>query len=142
MWDLITLKSHKMEDKKKPSASSLVREIKRRTRRTFSAEQKIQIVLEGIRGEESVSAFCRKYGIHENNYYNWSKDFMEAGKKRLSGDTERDANTSEVKDLKVDGVTGFTPYLRHRTSKKCPRPSNGTKENPVKYLFLLNCKSL
>jgi transposase len=102
MWDLITLKSHKMEDKKKPSASSLVREIKRRTRRTFSAEQKIQIVLEGIRGEESVSAICRKYGIHENNYYNWSKDFMEAGKKRLSGDTERDANTSEVKDLKEE----------------------------------------
>ncbi len=102
MWDLVTLKSHKMEDKKKPSASSLVREIKRRTRRTFSAEQKIQIVLEGIRGEESVSAICRKYGIHENNYYNWSKDFMEAGKKRLSGDTERDANTSEVKDLKEE----------------------------------------
>ena len=102
MWDLITLKSHKMEDKKKPSASSLVREIKRRTRRTFSAEQKIQIVLEGSRGEESVSAICRKYGIHENNYYNWSKDFMEAGKKRLSGDTERDANTSEVKDLKEE----------------------------------------
>ena len=102
MWDLITLKSHKMEDKKKPSASSLVREIKRRTRRTFSAEQKIQIVLEGIRGEESVSAICRKYGIHENNYYNWSKDFMEAGKKRLSGDTERDANTSEVKELKEE----------------------------------------
>jgi len=102
MWDLVTLKSHKMEDKKKPSASSLVREIKRRTRRTFSAEQKIQIVLEGIRGEESVSAICRKYGIHENNYYNWSKDFMEAGKKRLSGDTERDANTSEVKELKEE----------------------------------------
>ena len=102
MWDLVTLKSHKMEDKKKPSASSLVREIKRRTRRTFSAEQKIQIVLEGIRGEESVSAICRKYGIHENHYYNWSKDFMEAGKKRLSGDTERDANTSEVKDLKEE----------------------------------------
>ena len=102
MWDLVTLKSHKMEDKKKPSASSLVREIQRRTRRTFSAEQKIQIVLEGIRGEESVSAICRKYGIHENNYYNWSKDFMEAGKKRLSGDTERDANTSEVKDLKEE----------------------------------------
>ena len=59
MWDLVTLKSHKMEDKKKPSASSLVREIKRRTRRTFSAEQKIQIVLEGIRGEESSSNGCQ-----------------------------------------------------------------------------------
>jgi len=102
MWDLITLKSHKMEDKKKQSASSMVREIKRRTRRVFSAEQKIQIVLEALRGEDSVSALCRKYGIHENNYYNWSKDFMEAGKKRLSGDTEREANTSDVKELKEE----------------------------------------
>lgn len=88
-----------MEDKKQ-SASSLVREIKRRTRRVFSAEEKIKIILEGLRGEESVAALCRKYGIHENNYYNWSKDFLEAGKKRLSGDTERNANTEEVKDLR------------------------------------------
>ena len=88
-----------MEDKKQ-SASSLVREIKRRTRSVFSAEEKIKIILEGLRGEESVAALCRKYGIHENNYYNWSKDFLEAGKKRLSGDTERNANTEEVKDLR------------------------------------------
>jgi transposase len=88
-----------MEDKKQ-SASSLVREIKRRTRRVFSAEEKIKIILEGLRGEESVAALCLKYGIHENNYYNWSKDFLEAGKKRLSGDTERNANTEEVKDLR------------------------------------------
>lgn len=88
-----------MEDKKQ-SASSLVREIKRRTRRVFSAEEKIKIILEGLRGEDSVAALCRKYGIHENNYYNWSKDFLEAGKKRLSGDTERNANTEEVKDLR------------------------------------------
>lgn len=88
-----------MEDKKQ-SASSLVREIKRRTRRVFSAEEKIKIILEGLRGEDSVAALCRKYGIHENNYYNWSKDFLEAGKKRLNGDTERNANTEEVKDLR------------------------------------------
>ena len=87
----------KMEQKKQ-SASSLVQEIKRKTRRVFSSEEKIQIVLEGLRGEESVAALCRKHGIHENNYYNWSKDFLEAGKKRLSGDTERNASTSEVKD--------------------------------------------
>ena len=102
MWDLrylITQKSYKMESKKQ-SASSLVREIKRRTRRVFSAEEKIKIILEGLRGEDSVAALCRKYGIHENNYYNWSKDFLEAGKKRLSGDTERNANTEEVKDLR------------------------------------------
>ena len=89
-------------ESKKQSASSLVREIKRRTRRVFSSEEKIKIVLEGLRGEESVAAICRKYGIHENNYYNWSKDFMEAGKKRLSGDTERNATTDDVKDLRVE----------------------------------------
>src|SRR5271167_1787553 len=91
-------------ENKKQSASSLVREIKRRTRRIFSSEQKIQIVLEGLRGEESVAVLCRKYGIHENNYYNWSKDFMEAGKKRLNGDTERNASTSEVKDLQEENT--------------------------------------
>ena len=89
-----------MEDNKLPSASELVRQIKRRTRRVFSPEQKIQIVIEGMRGEQSLAALCRKYGIHENNYYNWSKDFMEAGKKRLNGDTQRDATTNEVKELR------------------------------------------
>jgi transposase len=98
---LITQKSYKMESKKQ-SASSLVREIKRRTRRVFSSEEKIKIVLEGLRGEESVAAICRKYGIHENNYYNWSKDFMEAGKKRLNGDTERNATTDDVKELREE----------------------------------------
>jgi transposase len=87
-------------EEKKQSASSIVREIKRRTRRVFSAEEKIKIILEGLRGEESVAALCRRYSIHENNYYNWSKDFLEAGKKRLSGDTERNANSEEVKDLR------------------------------------------
>ena len=91
----------KMEQQKQ-SASRLVQEIKRKTRRVFSSEEKIQIVLEGLRGEESIAALCRKYGIHENNYYNWSKEFMEAGKKRLSGDTERNASSSEVKDLKEE----------------------------------------
>lgn len=87
---------------KKQSASSIVRDIRRKTRRLFSAEEKIKIVLEGLRGEESVSAICRRYGIHETNYYNWSKEFLEAGKKRLSGDTERAATSSEVKDLREE----------------------------------------
>ena len=89
---------------KKQSASSLVRDIKRRTRRVYSAEEKIKIVLEALRGEESVSALCRKYGIHENNYYNWSKEFLEAGKKRLSGDTERNASSNEVKELREENA--------------------------------------
>ena len=91
----------KMEQQK-PSVSRLVQEIKRKTRIVFSSEEKIQIVLEGLRGEESIAALCRKYGIHENNYYNWNKEFMEAGKKRLSGDTERNASTSEVKNLQEE----------------------------------------
>jgi transposase len=88
----------------KQSTSSIVRDIKRRTRRVFSAEEKIQIVLEGLRGEESIASLCRKHGIHENNCYNWSKDFLEAGKKRLSGDTERSASSSEVKDLRGENA--------------------------------------
>lgn len=88
----------------KPSASSVISAIKRRTRRIFSAEEKIQIVLECLRGEESVSSICRKYGIHENNYYNWSKEFMEAGKKRLQGDTERQATGGEVSSLKKENT--------------------------------------
>ena len=92
-----------MEDnKEKPSASSVISAIKRRTRRIFSAEEKIQVVLECLRGEESVASICRKYGINENNYYNWSKEFMEAGKKRLSGDTERQATSGEVGSLKKE----------------------------------------
>jgi len=88
----------------KQSASSLVRDIKRKTRRVFSAEEKIKIVLEALRGEESVAALCRKYGIHENNYYNWSKEFLEAGKKRLNGDTERNASSNEVKELREENT--------------------------------------
>jgi len=103
MWDFGKLnfkKSHKMETQNNQSASALVRQIKRKTRRVFTAEEKISIVMEGMRGEESVASLCRKYGIHENNYYNWSKDFMEAGKKRLNGDVERSATNNEVKELR------------------------------------------
>lgn len=97
---------NKMEEReKKQSASSVISAIKRRTRRIFSAEEKIQIVLEGMRGEESIASICRKYGIHENNYYNWSKEFLEAGKKRLSGDTERQATGGEVTNLKKKTVS-------------------------------------
>lgn len=79
---------------------SLIKDIKRKTNKTYSAEEKIRIVLEGLRGEESIAAISRKYGINDSVYYKWSKDFLEAGKKRLSGDTERNANATEVSDLK------------------------------------------
>ena len=84
----------------KKTAQSLIKDIKRKTNRTYSSEEKIRIVIEGMRGEESISSICRKYGINDSLYYKWSKDFMEAGKKRLSGDTERNANTDEVEHLK------------------------------------------
>jgi len=87
-------------DNKKRSATELVKEIKRRTKRKFSAEEKIKIVLEGLRGEESIAAVCRKHDIHANNYFKWSKDFIEAGKRRLSGDILREANRDEVLELK------------------------------------------
>jgi transposase len=88
--------------KEKQSVTSLVKEIKRRTRRVFSSEEKIKIVLEGLRGEDSIKEICRKYAIHENQYYKWSKDFIEAGKKRLNGDTAREANTEEVSQIKKE----------------------------------------
>ena len=86
----------------KKSAQSLIKDIKRKTNRTYSSEEKIRIVIEGMRGEESVTALCRKYGINDSLYYKWTKDFMEAGKKRLSGDTERNATTDEVHHLKKE----------------------------------------
>ena len=89
-----------MPSKKKPSAEAAVRDIRRKTRRKFSSEEKIRIVLEGLRGEESVSALCRREGIAATLYYRWSKDCLEAGKRRLAGDTVREATTTEVKDLR------------------------------------------
>jgi transposase len=85
---------------KKKNASSLISELKRKTRRNYSSEEKIRIVIEGMRGEITIAELCRKDGLSQGLYYKWSKDFMEAGKKRLSGDTMREANTSEVKELK------------------------------------------
>jgi transposase len=78
----------------------VVREIQRRTRRRFSAEEKIRIVLEGLRGEESIAELCRREGLAPNLYYRWSKEFLEAGKKRLLGDTKREATAPEVKGLR------------------------------------------
>ena len=84
------------------SAERHVREIRRQTRKQYSSEEKIRIVLEGLRGEYSIAELCRREGIAESLYYKWSKDFLEAGKKRLSGDTARQATSSEVKDLRQE----------------------------------------
>ena len=87
-----------MGEKKTPE--SVVRQIRRKTRRQYSAEEKIRIVLEGLQGETSIAAICRREGININLYYRWSKDFLEAGKKRLQGDTVREANSAEVADIR------------------------------------------
>jgi transposase len=84
---------------KKP-AEQVVKEIRRATRRQFSAEEKIRIVLTGLRGEDSIAELCRREGIVENLYYRWSKEFLEAGKKRLAGDTARAATSDEVRELR------------------------------------------
>ena len=81
------------------SAEKTVRDIRQATRRRHSSEEKIRIVLEGLRGEESIAELCRREGLNQNVYYRWSKDLLEAGKKRLAGDTARDATSDEVKDI-------------------------------------------
>jgi transposase len=89
---------------KKRSAEKTVRDIRRATRRHYSAEEKIRIVLEGLRGEDSIAELCRLEGINSNVYYRWSKEFLEAGKKRLSGDTVREATSDEVKQLRTEAT--------------------------------------
>ena len=84
----------------KPSAQAVVKDIRRATRKQYGAEEKIRIVLEGLRGEDSIAELCRKEGIAQSLYYTWSKEFMEAGKRRLAGDTARAATTDEVKGLR------------------------------------------
>lgn len=88
----------------KVSAEKVIRDIRRETRRKYSAEEKIRIVLEGLRGEESIAELCRREGINPNMYYKWSKEFLEAGKARLTGDTKREANSSEVTALRQENV--------------------------------------
>jgi transposase len=84
------------------SPQSVVREISRRTRKKYGTEEKIRIVLEGLKGEASIAELCRREGINPNVYYKWSKEFLEAGKKRLQGDAVREATSSEVEDLKKE----------------------------------------
>jgi len=88
----------------KEPAEKVVQDIRRATRKQYSAEEKIRIVLEGLRGEDSIAELCRREGIAQNLYYRWSKDFLEAGKKRLAGDTARAATSDEVKDLRREAT--------------------------------------
>ena len=91
-----------MEPKTSKSPKSVVREIKRKTRRKFNSEERIRIILEGLKGEDSIAAICRREGIAPSLYYKWSKMFLQAGKRRLNGDTIREANSDEVGELRKE----------------------------------------
>jgi len=84
----------------KVPAEQVVKDIRRATRRHYSAEDKVRIVLSGLRGEDSIAELCRKEGIAQGLYYSWSKEFLEAGKKRLAGDTARAATSDEVRSMR------------------------------------------
>ena len=88
----------------KAEADRSVKDIRRATRKVHSAEEKIRIVLAGLRGEDSIAELCRREGIAQSLYYSWSKEFLEAGKKRLAGDTARQATSGEVKDLRAEAL--------------------------------------
>lgn len=91
-----------MEQKHKQSTENFIKDIRRKTRRLFSSEQKLMIVMEAQRGEQSVAELCRKHAISQSMFYKWNKEFMEAGKKRLAGDTAREATSDEVSDLRKE----------------------------------------
>jgi transposase len=89
----------------KEPAERVLKDIRRATRKHYSAEDKIRIVLDGLRGEDSIAELCRREGIAQSMYYGWSKEFLEAGKRRLAGDMARAATTDEVKDLRQETTT-------------------------------------
>jgi transposase len=90
----------------KQPVMSVIKDIQRQSRKQYSAEEKIRIVLEGLRGESSVAEICRREGLNTNVYYRWSKEFLEAGKKRLTGDTLREATAGEVQTMKTENEAG------------------------------------
>ena len=109
-------------------ADRVVKDIKRQTRRRFSAEEKIRIVLAGLRGDESIAELCRQEGIAQSQYYSWSKEFMEAGKKRLTGDTMREANTDEVKGLRKETRDLKEVVAEQALELRCLAPNFSTSD--------------
>ena len=87
---------------RRTASEKTIKDIRRATRKQYSAEEKVRIVLDGLRGEESIAELCRREGIAQSIYYKWSKEFLEAGKRRLAGDTARSASTGEVKALRQE----------------------------------------
>ena len=104
MDDGVSILDHVAGVSRHNNLAMLVRGIKRKTRKHYSAEEKIRVVLAGLRGEDSIAALCRREGIAESLYYSWSKEFLEAGKNRLAGDTARQATSPEVKELRSEAL--------------------------------------
>src|SRR5215213_3400341 len=123
-----------MSEETTTAVEATVREIRRKTRKKYSAEDKVRIVLEGLRGEEKIAELCRREGIHQNMYYKWSKEFLEAGKQRLVGDTCREAESQEVEEMRSENeqlkavVAELT--LKNRVLKKAcwARKRSGTND--------------
>ena len=103
-WEPVRHKTRQKSGTTKDPAEKVVKDIRRATRKQYSAEEKIRIVLDGLRGEDSIAELCRREGINQNLYYRWSKEFLQAGKKRLAGDTAREATSDEVKRLRREAV--------------------------------------
>jgi transposase len=129
----VILKNYKlltMKEKEPQNAEAVIKDIRRRTKRKFSSEEKIRIVISGLRGDESINTICRKEGIAPALYYRWSKDFIEAGKRRLNGDTLREANTDEVNQIRNENAElknlVAELMLKNRTLKKS---MNGLESN-------------
>ena len=125
--------------KKKDSAEKAIRDIRRATRRQYSAEVKIRIVLEGLRGESNIDELCHKEGINQNLYYRWSKEFLEAGKNRLAGDTAREANSDEVKSLRREAAhlkeALAETVLENRLLKKAPSGLGASIRGSINHPF-------
>ena len=113
----------------KPPAEKVMKDIRRRTRKQHSAEEKIRIVLEGLRGEESITELCRREGIATSLYYSWSKEFLEAGKKRLAGDTARQATSHPEGEKEDQGRNHPSAPLAQ------PEPSSITSTQPSQTLL-------
>jgi transposase len=115
------------------SVEATVREIRRKTRKKYSAEEKVRIVLEGLRGEEKIAELCRREGIHQNMYYKWSKEFLEAGKQRLVGDTKREADRHEVEEMRSENEQ-FKALVAELTLKNrvlTPALAGGAREKSL-----------
>ena len=100
----MTTKKNLSAGSQQRTSESLLKDIRRNTKRIFTSEQKVLIVMKGIRGEQNIAELCRKYGISDSTYYKWNKEFIEAGKARLDGDIVREATSDEVKELRQENI--------------------------------------